>query len=255
MILRIVLPVVAVVALALVPGATATIPPARDPVPALSIGDVTTVETNFDTVALLEVSLSTPTDDVVTVHWATADGTADSTDYVRDSGTLTFAPRQTTVLIGVMIKGDALDEPAETVFVDLSDANYATIERARGIVTILDDPADRAPLRLLDAAVASKWNVHRSYTRITRLQVTRAPEGATVEVACAGKGCPFSERATGPKITAFGRAKLRPGARIQVRVDAPGMIGKVFEYTMRATKPPRLKLLCFPPAAAKPAPC
>jgi hypothetical protein len=251
--LRFVVPFVA--ALVLAPGAAGTIPPSRDPAPALSIGDVMTVETNFDTVALLEVSLSAPTDDPVAVHWATADGTADSTDYVPDSGTLTLAPRQTTALIGVMIKGDALDEPGETVFVDLSDASYATIERARGTVTILDDPADRPALRVLDAAVRAKWSVHRRYTRVVSLHVTRAPEGATIEIACAGAGCLLREKPSGPNITALRAAKLRPGTRVQVRVDASGMIGRVFEYTMGARNAPRLRTLCFPPAASKPAPC
>src|SRR5207249_3309984 len=59
-----------VVLLVLAPAAAATIPPPRDPLPALSIEDVTTHETNVDTVAVLEVALSPPTDDTVTVHWA-----------------------------------------------------------------------------------------------------------------------------------------------------------------------------------------
>jgi hypothetical protein len=155
----------------------------------------------------------------------------------------------------VLIKADALDEPDETVFVDLSEANYATIERSRGTVTIVDDPGDRPALRLLDAAVAARWSVHRGYTRVLRLQVTRAPDDATIEVACAGRGCPFGERTTGPIVTALLAARLRPGTRVQVRVDAAGMIGRVFEYTVRAGKTPRLRLLCFPPAATKPAPC
>jgi Calx-beta domain-containing protein len=251
--LRFVVPFVAVLVFA--PGAAGTIPPSRDPVPALSIGDVTTVETNVDIVAVLDVSLSAPTDDAVTVHWATADGAADSTDYVQDSGTLTFVPRQTTAHIAIMIKGDALDEPGETVFVDLSDAYYATIERARGTITILDDPADRPALRVVDAAVEAKWSVHRGYTRVVLLQVRRAPDGATIEIACAGAGCPLREKPSGPNVTALRAAKLRPGTRVQVRVDVSGMIGRVFEYTMRASKTPRLRTLCFPPAASKPAPC
>src|SRR5262249_36284909 len=119
--------------------------------PALSIDDETTFETNVDTGGSLEVRLSQPADDNVTVHWSTADGTATSEDYVPDSGTLTFAAGETTKRIGVTIKGDALDEPDETVFFDLSDAAFATIERSRGTLTIIDD--DPAPLQLLDASV------------------------------------------------------------------------------------------------------
>ena len=157
------LAVALVVLLVLAPAAAATIPPPRDPLPALSIEDVATHETNFDTVAVLEVTLSPPTDDTVTVHWATADGTADSTDYVPSTGTLTFGPRQTSARIVVPIKGDALDEPDETIFVDLSDANFATIERGRGTVTIVDD--DPAPFRLLEAFVDARWSVHDPQAR------------------------------------------------------------------------------------------
>ena len=106
--------------------AGAKIPPQRDPIRTLSIADATRHETNFDTVAVLDVTLSGPSGDPVTVNWATADGTADATDYVPDSGTLTFRPGQIAAQIAVMIKGDALDEPDETVFVQLSGANHAT---------------------------------------------------------------------------------------------------------------------------------
>lgn len=230
--------------LAFAPGAAATIPPPRDPIPALSIGDVTTRETNVDTVAVLEVTLSTPTDDAATVHWATATGTADSTDFVADSGTLTFQPRQTTARIPVTIKGDALDEPDETVFVDLSDANFATIDRARGAITILDDPGDIPPPKLLAAFVDARWSVHRRYTRVTKFAV-HAPAGAAVRVRCTGPGCR----------TRLAGAKLQPGARIVVRITTVSQIGRFFQYRIRAAKAPRLTALCIPLDADAPKPC
>jgi hypothetical protein len=152
---------------------------------ALSIADDTTLETNFDTIGTLEVTLSAPSADPVTVHWATADGTADATDYLPDSGTLTFAPGQTLVRVGVTIKGDALDEPDETVFVDLSDASGATIAGARGTLTIID--SDPAPFQLLDAYVDARWSVHKRYTRVTRFDVYR-PRGTIVTLRCRGRG-------------------------------------------------------------------
>jgi hypothetical protein len=230
--------------LAVQTSAGATIPPQRDPVPSLSIGDVTTIETNVDTVAVLDVTLSTPTDDQVTVHWATADGSADSTDYVSDSGTLTFAPRQSSARIAVMIKGDALDEADETVHVDLSDATFATIQRGRGTITIVDDPADRAALHQLDAFVAARWSVHRRYTRVTSFAV-QVPAGARVRVQCTGGGC--RKQLVG--------ARLRPGARVVVRVTAPAVIGRYFEYRIRAGKQPRFAALCLPLSGTAPGPC
>lgn len=211
--------------------------------PALAIADGTTIETNFDTVGTLDVSLSAPSADPVTVHWATADGTADATDYVPDSGTLTFAPGQTTAHLGVMIKGDGLDEPDETVFVDLSQANGATILRARGTLTIID--SDPPPIQLLDAWVDARWSVHRSYTRVTRFVIHR-PAETVLHVRCRGGGCPL--RIGG---------KLRPGVLVDVRIVAPfkPLIGRVFQYRIRAGKAPRLSMLCLPVSGAKATRC
>jgi len=232
-----------VAVLALAPGAAATIPPPRDPVSALYVEDITTQETNFDTDAVLDVTLSPPTDDTVRVHWATADGTADSTDYLRASGALTFAPRQTSARIVVLIKGDALDEPDETFFVDLSDANFASIGRGRGTVTIVDD--DPAPFRLLDASVDARWSVRKAYTRVARFAIHK-PEGSVATVRCRGHGCPLRVG-----------AKLRPGALVHVRIEAPykPLIGRVYQYRIRAGKAPRLTALCLPPGKVAPEPC
>jgi hypothetical protein len=181
---------------------------------------------------------------VVTVRWATAHGTADSTDYVPDARTLTFPRRRTKVEIGVMIKGDALDEPDETVFVDLSDANNATIDKARGMLRIID--GDAPSLQLLDASVDARWVVRRSYTRVTRF-VVHKPAGAKAKVRCRGVGCPVRAG-----------AKLRPGALVDVRIEPPiysPLIGRVFQYRIRAAKQPRLIELCLPPGAVSPKPC
>jgi Calx-beta domain len=205
--------------------------------PALSINDETTLETNFDTVAGLEVRLSQPTNNSVTVHWQTANGTATSEDYVPDSGTLTFAPGETTKRVGVIIKGDALDEPDETFFVDLSSPEHATIERTRATVTIVDD--DPAPFRLLDASVDARWSVHRTYTRVLRFAIHR-PSGTTLRIRCRGAGCPLHVG-----------AKLRPGTLVDVRIDAKyqPVIGRVFLYRIRAGKPPRFTELCLSPGS------
>ena len=233
----------AVVALVLAGGAGATIPPQRDTIPTISIGDASALETDFDTFGLLDVTLSAPATDPVTVHWATSDGTADSTDYVPDSGTLTFPPGQTSARIGVLIKGDALDEPDETVLVHLSDATNATIERDTGTLTIVD--SDPAPFRLLEAYVDARWSVHRGYTRVTRFVVHR-PAATVVHVTCHGGGCPLR----------VGR-KLRPGAVVDVRIEAPykPLIGRVYQYRIRAGKSPRVTALCLPPAALRPQAC
>jgi hypothetical protein len=74
-------------------------------------------------VATFAVDLSMPSDGVITVDFATADGTATAeSDYVATSGTLTFVAGVSHKTISVLVNGDLLYEPNETFFVNLSNA-------------------------------------------------------------------------------------------------------------------------------------
>jgi hypothetical protein len=87
------------------------------------------------------VTLSAPSTVPVTVSYATADGTAkvSDNDYTAASGTLTFAPGQTSKTIIVLVNGDRRREGNETFFVELVDAVFATIADGQGIGTIRND--------------------------------------------------------------------------------------------------------------------
>ena len=87
------------------------------------------------------VTLSAPATHAVTVDWTTANGTANTADYVAASGTLSFAPGETSKLITVQVKGDTLVEPNETYKVTLSKVTYAFIADGQGIGTIRNDDA------------------------------------------------------------------------------------------------------------------
>ena len=59
----------------------------------------------------------------MTVDYATTDGTATAEDdYSSASGTLTFAPGETSGAISITVTDDAVHEPDETLTVSLSDA-------------------------------------------------------------------------------------------------------------------------------------
>ena len=76
----------------------------------------------------------------MSVDFATANGTAvQPGDYTLSSGTLTFAPGETSKTITVAVKGDLLDEVHETYLLNLSNASNATIADAQGLGTITDD--------------------------------------------------------------------------------------------------------------------
>jgi hypothetical protein len=87
------------------------------------------------------VTLSAPSEKEVRVNFATGDGTASTADndYVANSGTLIFAPGQTSKTISVTVKGDRKQESNETFVVNLTAATNATIISSLGIGEILDD--------------------------------------------------------------------------------------------------------------------
>jgi hypothetical protein len=110
--------------------------------PEISIGDVTASEGSSQVINTdfnFTVTLSAPSSQTVTVDYTTADDTADSSDYLAASGTLTFSPGQRSATITVSVVGDFAFEPSETFFVNLSNPVNASLLDAQGVGTILDD--------------------------------------------------------------------------------------------------------------------
>jgi len=116
----------------------------NDPVPSLSIDDVTVAEGNAGTTAFtFTVTLSAASAQTTTVDFATVDGTAlAGSDYTAASGTLTFAPGVTTQTITVLVNGDTALEPDEAFTVALSNPTNATIFDNSGTGTIDNDDND-----------------------------------------------------------------------------------------------------------------
>ncbi|WP_245614031.1 Calx-beta domain-containing protein [Actinokineospora inagensis] len=131
----------------------------------LSINDVTVLEPGTGTsVATFTVTLAGSTTTPVTVNYATVAGTAIAgADFTPATGTLTFAPGDTTKTIAVPILPDLVDEPTETFQVVLSNAVGAIIGKGTGTGTIQDVTRDgtytcqatAAKILLLAAAVAN----------------------------------------------------------------------------------------------------
>src|SRR5262249_18848687 len=108
---------------------------------ALAISDAAVYEGGRGTVnAAFTVTLSEPATGTVTVNYSTADGTARAShDYEAASGTLTFAPGETSKTITIAVKGDSNVEASETFFVNLSGAVNADIGDGQGLGTIFND--------------------------------------------------------------------------------------------------------------------
>lgn len=133
-----------------------------DPLPSLSINDVTVTEGNSGTVnAVFTATLSAASGQTVTVNYATADGTATQpADYTNTSGSLTFTPGQTTRTITVPVIGETVPEANETFFVNLSGATNATISDNQGVGTITNDdvPVTVSPGSLPNGTVGAGYS-------------------------------------------------------------------------------------------------
>src|SRR2546423_2909767 len=108
----------------------------------LRISDVSKKESNSGIKGFtFNVTLNHPPLSTVTVDYATADGTASSgSDYVAQSGTLTFPKGATLRTVVVFVKGDRAPEADETLFVNLSNpSSNAVVADAQGRGTILND--------------------------------------------------------------------------------------------------------------------
>ncbi|MBD2186167.1 hypothetical protein H6G03_34785 [Planktothrix sp. FACHB-1375] len=109
--------------------------------PQLSINDVTVTEGNFGSVsAFFTVTLSSKSSSSVSVKYTTADNTAVAgSDYSFSTGTITFAPNETTKTIFVPIQSDTAYETTEKFAVTLSNPTNAEINDGVGEGTIIDN--------------------------------------------------------------------------------------------------------------------
>lgn len=104
--------------------------------------------------AVFTITLSPPSTQIVTVAYATADGTAlAGSDYTSDNGSLTFTPGQASQFVTILVNGDTDDEPDETFSLDLTDPANADILDGQAIATILDDDG-LSTLTIADVTVA-----------------------------------------------------------------------------------------------------
>lgn len=112
--------------------------------PAIAIADASGEEH----IGLLRfvVTLDRRSNDVVTVDFASANGSAlAGADYTAIAGTLWFMPGQTVKTLWVPVANDTIAEDDETLTILLSDPQGATLARALATGTIFDDEPPPPP--------------------------------------------------------------------------------------------------------------
>jgi hypothetical protein len=121
---------------------TANWQPVSDP--RLRVGDISFTELDDNSGSIsFEVLLSPTVNDAsVRVHYATADGSAlASLDYVAVSGSLTFAPGESSKTVVVGILGDIIDEGTESFDFVLSNVVNAGFADSAASARIFDNDA------------------------------------------------------------------------------------------------------------------
>ena len=138
--------------------------------PAISIADASVIEGNVGTTNMIfAVTLTAPSEQTITVNYATSNGTAVAgSDYIATNGTVTFAPGITNETIAVAVIGDILVEPNETFFANLSNPVNGVLGRAQGVGTIINDDG------LPGQVYYFTWSV------IASPQYTNVPFGVTI---------------------------------------------------------------------------
>jgi hypothetical protein len=117
-----------------------------------------------------------------------------------------------------------------------------------------------APLITLAPTISYQFSAAKRTTRLSALNVTAVPAGATVKATCP-KGCSAKsytvtkKKAGTVSLKAFIKRPLKVGTKITVVTTKPGTIGSHKVLTIRARKRPSVTARCLPPGVTKPQAC
>lgn len=110
-----------------------------------------------ESLAVFTVTLSAPSSVPVSINYSTSSGTATSgVDFSSTSGTVTFAPGQTSRTILVQTLDDTAYEGNETFAVNLSNPVGGAIVDGQGVGTIVDNDPQPTKFYVVDDGSANK---------------------------------------------------------------------------------------------------
>ncbi len=201
--------------------------------PAVSVTDATLTEGASGTKEMVfTISLSQPATGTVTIPWSTQDGTAQAgNDYRAASGSVTFAPGETSKTISVTLLGDTAIEANETFNLVLGTPGGATIADGLGLGTIQND--DVLPsLSIADAQVAEG----SSGTKLMVFTVTlSAPAQGPVTVAYTtrdGTALAGSDYTAQSGSLNFAAGETSKTIAVEIRGDTVDEIDESFEIAL-----------------------
>jgi len=146
----------------------------------ISVDDASVTEgSQGTTAATFTVTLSRASTRTVTVDFATSDGSATAPgDYEASTGTIAFAPGETTKAIVVRVVGDTTAEPTETYALRLTRPVGAQLAEGEGAGTIIDDDdpcaRPRGPVSGPMYDLGGSFGPFGAFIRLIAIQVCRA---------------------------------------------------------------------------------
>jgi hypothetical protein len=129
--------------------------------PSVTLGDASIVEGNTGTTTLsFPVTLSAAAVGMVSVQYATSDGTAAAgSDYTSASGTLSFNAGERAKTISVSVLGDTVVEQDETFTLTLANPVNATLGTATATGTIRNDDVAKATPGHYNGPISTSGNI------------------------------------------------------------------------------------------------
>ena len=149
-----------------------------------SIADTAAVEA--DGRLEFEVTLPVASDLATSVDWVTASSEGDhpatpDVDYASATGTLTFAPTETSKMITIVLHDDDLKEEDETLGVELTNPSGGSLSRYRAIGTISNDDEAQTISILSDEDAGKVVEGADVVFRLKRCTNAVSPDGACTQ--------------------------------------------------------------------------
>ncbi len=156
-------------------------------VPRITIADATIKEGDGGTRDLaFTITLSEATTAPVSVTYGTEDGTAKAgLDYVAQTGTVTFAPGETSKVINIKVSGDTAIEGNETLKINLTGATGGKIADRLAVGTIVNDDATISIAPFLYEMVGKERRVSAQKGITMNVNVLRSESTGSVHIKSA----------------------------------------------------------------------
>jgi len=200
--------------------------------PSVSIGDAHVVEGNHGATLTFPVTLSGPAGRDITVHYATADGTAKAgKDYTAASGTVTVPAKATAATVEVHVLSDMVRENTESLKVTISGASYGAVADGSATGTINDDDT-------LVGISLSQGSAYRVRAHVDTLPVAKNAPVNVYRVGKAGRVRVLSAHLNSlGRISALLAKHYEPGTKLSfvatVRTSAGLYTSRVATITIR----------------------